>query len=147
MLRRNKALAGGDVCPSRARLTKVEAELINSIPGVIPVDQKESEDQKIVCEESDRDDEKSKKSRGPQRPAEGGQGAAGVDEKSKKRKRPANTFTAIVRTTVVAWRAAEAVVFARRQRSGRRHVEARVVARFRAGAARRVAAAREAPGR
>ena len=44
--------------------------LINSIPDVIPVDQKESEDQKIVCEESDRDDEKSKKSRGPQRPAE-----------------------------------------------------------------------------
>ena len=44
--------------------------LINSIPDVIPVDQKESEDQKIVCEESDRDDEKYKKSRGPQRPAE-----------------------------------------------------------------------------
>ena len=85
LLRRNKALAGGDVCPSRARLTKVEAELINSIPGVIPVDQKEPEDQKIVCEESDRDDEKSKKSRGPQRPAEGGQEAADVDEKSRKR--------------------------------------------------------------
>ena len=49
------------------------------------LDQKESEDQKIVCEESDRDNEKSKKSRGPQRPAECGQEAADVDEKSRKR--------------------------------------------------------------